>query len=266
MKNFIFYTILFSMSSQVIGQDFNCEKYYTEFCKTIQIDTSQIPNYTAGLFYSGEKTNPNRMSIEGCIDDLDAFCEGIKRALDSEKLAIRQVGDPGHVSQCTYYSFERLGVKLVMTGDIILDARIFDENAGFNFIMEKRIKENIGDENYKLLGLKDSTWLEFNSDLHIELMNAIKSEIITDSTASIRLDSLKLVESKFHHLKGVVFTDCFSNFKFDSLDFQNGFKIVVKGENKKYGILKIDFKNYENPMFCKGGFNSEWTVIIKITQ
>ncbi|HTO37659.1 MAG TPA: hypothetical protein VL021_04485 [Brumimicrobium sp.] len=267
MKRITFIIIsLMIFSFDIYCQDFNCAKYFEKYCKNLKSDSIRLPNYTAGYFYSGNNQDSTIVSIPNCINDLDAFCSGVRQALEADKLSIRQVGDPGHVSACSYASYENHGVYLTMTGDIIDNAGIFDENSGFNFIMKQRIQDSLGIEVLRNLGKKDSTWLEFNESQMKVLFEVMTIETKTDSTIFIKINELELRGTEFINLKGVVFTDALSKVNYSYEDMLKGVDMKSRGDRNKRAFLMMDFEGYSNPKFCKSRFNSRWTIPIKINE
>ncbi len=256
--------LLLGFTHNIFSQEFNCEPHYKAYCEHLESDTNYLPVYTAGYFYSGSETDSNRTIIEDCIGDLDAFCNGVKEALESEKLAIRQVGDPSHVSSCSYYSYERWGVKLVMTGDIILDAGIFSENAGFNYIMKGRIKEQLG-ENYSQLGVKDSNWVELDNMLLSSFYPAVGLKRTSDTTMVFSIDSVKLSETKLEHMRGVMFKDYFADKEYTYEQVCEGVEVKTRTTGGSKAYLRVDFSNYEKEGMC-AGYSSVWTIPLKLKE
>lgn len=248
------------------GQDLDCAKYFEQYCKNLKSDTLKLPNYTAGYFYSAHNQDSTVVSIPNCIYDLNAFCSGVRQALKANKLSIRQVGDPGHVTACSYLSYEIHGVYLTMTGDIIEDAGIFDENAGFNFIMKQRIQESLGIEVLRNLGKKDSTWLEFNETQMRVLFEIMTKEPKIDSIIFIKINEEKLRETEFKNLSGVVFSDPLNKMDYSYEDMLKGIEMKSRGDTNKKVFLKINFEGYSNPKFCKSRFHSNWIIPISLND
>ena len=244
-------------------QTFECALYYEKYCESLHSDTLNLPNYLGGFVYLDKDTGSSKTVIPDCIYDLDAFCFGVKEALESNILSIRQIGEISHVTPCEYYSYEKYGVALIMTGDIVTDRGIFDENAGFNYIMKKRIKEKLGDKVYNSIGKEESSWLNFDEMLVKNLFSAIKLESYTDSTILIKIDTLELAKTKFEHLDGVVFQDSRKEELYSINDLLRGIELMTKN---KRAFLTINFENYTNPRFCKSHFNSTWNVPIFIKE
>ena len=252
------------LSVDIYCQDVNCAKYYEEYCKNLKSDSLELPNYTVGYFYSGNDQDSTVVSIPGCINDLESFCSGINKALVADNLSIRQVGDPSHVSACSYASYENYGVYLTMTGDIIVDTGIFDENAGFNYIMKQRIQDSLGINVLKKLGQKDSTWLEFNPSQMKVLFETMTIESKSDSTVFIKINEIEIARTEFTNLEGVIFTDALSKVNYSYNDLLKGIEMKSKGDRNKRAFMILDFENYSNSRFCKSRFNSSWTIPIKI--
>ncbi|BDD05539.1 hypothetical protein [Aureibacter tunicatorum] len=244
MKKEVFLIILLTVCSfNLYSQDFDCSTYYKKYYEDLNNDA----------------LNPNKE----CINNLDAFCAGVKQGLESKELSIKQIGSPDHIGTCSYASYENYGVNLIMTGGIIDDAKVNDENAGFNFIMKQRIQDSLGLETYKGLGKKDSKWIELNSDLIKAFCNTLVIENATDSTIILIIDEIKIAKTDFKNLDGVIFTDALGNDKFSYNDLLNGIKINCTGDRNKRGFLLLDFKEYSNPRFCKCKLMPRWIVPIR---
>lgn len=140
------------------------------------------------------------------IFDSTAFLEGADEALNYSSLAIRSIGDPDHLSSCDYNAYKRYGVKLEMTGDIIIGIEIFDRNKGFNSVMKKRIRDSI--PNWAdSIGISNSTWIQFDSKLMNDFLELFEYQIETDSTVLVTLIPQKIPLSTFKTLDGIVIRD-----------------------------------------------------------
>ncbi len=252
------------LSSDIYCQEFDCVKYYKEYCKNLKSDSLGLPNYTAGYFYSGNRGDSSNLSIPDCINDLDAFCSGVKQALEADNLSIRQIGAPEHVLACSYKSYENYGIRLVMTGDLITDGGIFDENAGFNFIMKQRILDSLGLEIFRKLGKKDSNWIEFDDAQMRNLSETISVKMNSDSIIFLKIDEAQLTRTEFENLEGVIFTDELGNVNYSYSDILKGIKLSSRGDKVKTAYLILNFEEYSNPRFCKNPFNMSWRVPIRI--
>ncbi len=238
------------------AQTFNCEEYYNEYCS--QLVNKKDQEFRV-LDFNGKKAISH-----GCLNDLVAFCEGVEEALMREKLVIKSIGDPNLASQCLIYSYERFGVSLVFTGDIIDDQGIKDENAGFNFIMRKRILTELGEDVYNEMGVIDSTWLEIDEEQINEVFKDVKYVLLNDSTAFVSFNIENIEKSKYGHLRGVKLMDGRGRVDSENGDFYNGVQISLRGDREKKGYVRIVFADYDNPNFCQTRFKQIYTVPINV--
>jgi hypothetical protein len=129
----------------------------------------------------GQVRDSIRSKVNASIrSDSLAYAEGVEEARNHSGLFIRSAGDPGHVTSCEYYSYERYGVKLQMTGDLILDESIFAYNAGFNSIMQKRILDSIPQWKDSI-GIIDTSWIEIDYESMLEFIGLFDYEFLTDT-------------------------------------------------------------------------------------
>ncbi|NLR95021.1 hypothetical protein [Flammeovirga agarivorans] len=260
---FILITLLFSRVNTYC-QDDSCAEYYGEFCEYIKLDSTEIPFYTSEFSPSDYNQDSTSVSFSDCIDNHEAFCSGVSQALKEDKLSIRQVGDPGHVSSCTYASFENYDVSLILTGDIIEDRGIFIENAGYNFVMKRRIQDSLGVEVLQNIGKRDSSWIEFDNNQMQNLIATFEIEFKTDSTIFLKVNNLRMQQIEFKSLEGVIFTDAMSKYTFSYNNLLEGIEMKTLGDRNRKAYLVIDFEGYTNPNFCKSRINNKWIIPIKI--
>ena len=174
--------------------------------------------------------------------DTSAFCRGVNIALETNGLAIRGLGDPGHLSQCEFHSFSNYGVQLILTGDIVLPEQE-EENAGFNSIMIPRIKDSLG-STYELLGKMDSSWHDLNEqDFAFAIASTFEFEVLSDSTVKFVLNPELVSTSIFGSFEGIKFSDHNQNWvSCDSL-----YVGVTFLRNKSdYVYIIVVFTNYTN--------------------
>lgn len=268
MKSYILIFLFSSTFTTLSGQ---CIKYVKAYCLYKQGDTTNYLAYPSKYFYPSKSIKRDTI-IPNCSINLDinAFCKGVKTALAAEYIGLKIGGDPNHISSCLYQSYEKHGVRLLPLGDIILWNQ--DEVDGYNFIMRQRIIDSIGIEKYNSLGQIDTTLQELNYENLKVLKQALKSEIINDTTVLLSIDTTVIAKTVFKHLRGAVFStiniENKSNnqheFSYEAL--QNGVKIFAVGDYRRRIILRIDFKDYQNTDFCRTvlGFASLWTIPIFI--
>jgi hypothetical protein len=177
-----------------------------------------------------------------CIKDTNAFCRGVEKALAYNGLAVQSVGDPGHMWPCDYLAYKMYGVQLILTGDIVLPGQ-FEENAGFNAIMEPRLKDSLG-TNYEHLGKLDSTWQYLSMEKIAEsISNLFIYENLSDSTVKIILNPSTEKNSIFENMKGVKFAD-YRKVWVDRNALYEGVTFRRYKNNRLY--LTIDFEDYPN--------------------
>jgi len=174
---------------------------------------------------------------------LTYFCEGVEEAINYKKLSIRSTGQANFLNSCTFYAYEKYGVNLELTGDIVVNGQEI-KNDGFNAIMTPRIKKALGN-NYSKLGIVDTSLivlseLEFTSELAL-IFNHHSAE--TDSTLILQLDSKALEQSVFQNFEGVMF-ETITKDTLSVDDLKRG-SLIPKYKTRTY--LKIDFTNYTNP-------------------
>lgn len=182
------------------------------------------------------------------ISDTIAFLAGMEEAQNYPRLAIRSVGDPGHVSSCEYYSYEKYGVYLEMTGDIIFDNSIFDRNKGFNIVMEKRINDSIP-QWADSIGIVDSNWLEFNVPVMKEFFELFDFEILNDTTALITLINSRIPHSRFIDLSGLKIKDVRTKKQYDIETMYQGAQFEIKGDHSYRGYMELNFDGCNNPIY-----------------
>lgn len=241
-------SVLMVSFSDLYSQEFDCSEFYRTYCNQVGVDSIQIRKNTIDFPDNGGNVTVN--SILGCINNLDAFCAGIQQALEKKELSIRQIGDPGHVSVCHYLSYEEYGIHLVMTGDIIMDSGVFDENAGFNFIMSQRIKDSLGRAVFESLGKKGTGRIDIDDSQLQTLFTSLYVDNKTDSTLYVKMNESKLLQTAFKHLRGVIFIDALTKKQFSYSELLQGIELKCRGDRERRSYLKINFSEYENPAFC----------------
>ena len=179
------------------------------------------------------------------VSDSLAYYEGFAEAQKYPRLAIRSVGDPDHASTCKYYAYERYGVYLEMTGDIIFDQSIFDRNKGFNSVMLKRIRDSIPQWSDSI-GVVNDNWIEFDQKVMLEFMQLFDFEILSDSSALITLIPERIGESLFTNLKGIEISDARTKKLYHYEALVNGVVFEVKGTQTYRGYMKLNFENCSN--------------------
>lgn len=186
------------------------------------------------------------------VPDSLAFYHGYVEALNYPRLAIRSVGDPGHVTTCEYYAYEKYGVYLEMTGDIILDNSIFERNKGFNSVMNNRIQDSIP-QWIDSLGVINENWIDFDEQLILEFLKLFDFEILSDTSALVTLKADSVNKSLFVNLEGIEITDARTDQLFDYASLVNGVIFEVNGTDFYRGYMKLNFENCRNPKYICAG-------------
>lgn len=186
----------------------------------------------------------NIRTNERVIIDTASFCAGIEQAINYNGLALRSVGDPDHLTHCEFLSYEKFGVELIMTGDIVFTQQL-DENDGFNAIMTPKIKDSLG-EQYLKLGVVDSIWNDLNLQTFMtEFIACLEPfEVLSDSTVHFKLSPTTEANSIFKTFEGIKFYDINKRI-YDRKDLYSGVILPLKGNRRLY--LIVDFSEYSNP-------------------
>ena len=194
------------------------------------------------------------------VSDSIAFYKGFAEAQNYPRLAIRSEGDPGHVSTCEYYAYERYGVYLEVTGDIIYDNSILDRNKGFNSVMTKRIQDSIPQWSDSI-GVVNDKWIEFDHQIMLKFIKLFDYEILSDSTALVTLIPDRIEKSLFTNIDGIEISDARTKQLYNYKDLVNGAIFKVKGTNSYRGYMKLNFENCPNPNYiCTGRLTLPFTI------
>ncbi|MEN9441170.1 MAG: hypothetical protein RLZ33_1247 [Bacteroidota bacterium] len=178
------------------------------------------------------------------ISDSSAFCEGVVEAKSYTDYALRFVGSPGHLTSCEIYSYERYGVRLEMTGDIIYDESIFDFNHGFNEVMYQRIEQS-NPQILDSLGKLPFGMLQFDLRFQNEYLGLFYFNELTDSTVQVTLDVEKVKTSIFESLEGIVITDGITKQDYSLEELKNG--VIFKLSKSQRGNFRLNFTSYIYP-------------------
>lgn len=176
--------------------------------------------------------------------DTSAFCKGYNEAMTYEYIALRYTGDPGHLSPCEFDSYKRYGVQLEMTGDIIYDNSIYQQNEGFNAFMFSQIDKKIPYWKDSLGKLPKEMRL-FDQKLSEEFKQLFTYTIDSSTHVLVQLDSNAVKNSFFQSLEGIQITDVASNRSFTDKELYEGVYFQIKNENRLY--LMFDLSNYAFP-------------------
>lgn len=241
----IILTYLF-IAFQVCAQKKQCLGYYMDYCvQTEGCDTIR-DRYSANTIH---------------------FCEGVFEALKSDSLALKFSGMRLY-SPCRDYSYSRKGIQILGGGCCIGEGEM-SHNAGFNYIMKQRIIDELGQEEYDLLGEIDSNWLFAKREDLTSLKSCFITKDFTDSTYFIRLDTSLLSKTRFRQLDQVFF-EIKSSRQVDVLNSEQlytGVTLILGGPWQLKTIVTIDFSNYVNEQYevCSNSAR-KYVFILEIKQ
>ncbi|RYD75610.1 MAG: hypothetical protein EOP53_16185, partial [Sphingobacteriales bacterium] len=104
-----------------------------------------------------------------------SFCRGARSAMKQDYLSICTIGHPKDISPCTYYAYERYGVKLCIVEDPNEVEEVKTENLGHNFIMRQRIKKQMPDKADKV-GVEDPEYFSIGRNLNTQIEKELRVE------------------------------------------------------------------------------------------
>lgn len=253
MKQYLIYGIFFVLSNYAIGQNLDREKCFQEF-RASQSNAKQY-QMNGSLYVS--PFDSTQTPVVDSIYFFEAYCRGFEDALNYEYLCYRWSTQANFIPSCTYYSYQKWGVKIECTGDIIYDQAILFENAGFNHLMNQRIKEKLGN-NYSELGKENAKWISLDLKSLNEILKCVRYELITDSTALFRLDSNLVNQCQFDYFEGFSIVDTLSqeNREYNFSELKEGAIMTVSDSEEKFIAIKFEFRDYDDVVFCRAGW--EW--------
>jgi hypothetical protein len=97
-----------------------------------------------------------------------SFCRGARSAMQQNYLSICTINHPKDISPCTYFAYERYGVKLCIVEDPNQPEEVKAENEGHNFIMRQRIKQQMPDK-ADSVGIEDPQYFVISDNLNIDI-------------------------------------------------------------------------------------------------
>lgn len=185
------------------------------------------------------------------IENMQAFCNGAEAAYYAERLMLKWHVNSDDVDNCTIYSYEKHGVNIDFTfWSSNMEQQ--DYNAGYNFVADKKIKQELGDK-YKQLGVigpnnfsssnmfSEAFYNNFNNRLNIEKLN--KNEI------KLTLESVHTFADYFKDIKIV---DKKTKKQFMFMDLVNGVTLTYDDKDKEdYRYFSFLLDNFNHPDYCK---------------
>lgn len=169
-----------------------------------------------------------------------SFCNGVAAAEKSSSWSLRFATDQRFWSSCEIESYERFGVHLVFTGDIVsIEQESF--NQGFNSFMRHQMnlsRPGLQDS----LGLLPSGMRWFDTDLLNEFKALFIQEKQSDSVIILRLDLLSVKASYFETLDGVTIQENLSKSVYSIEELIKGVELPITLQKKI--VLRPDFTHY----------------------
>jgi hypothetical protein len=186
----------------------------------------------------------------GDVGDSAAFCAGAKWASEG---SLKVLGSFWETRPCECYAYEKYGVKTVTMSCIVMNS---DSEAwasrGFNYVMDKRFKNELGDR-AALLGKVQPEWFGIDERWSLVIRKHFEVKMISKDSARVRV-----IDTTLDYLDGMLFEIRGQN-KSDKTSYtitQLKEGIVFKPKGKRLFLIFIT-KNYNNPNYCKCG-NVEW--------
>ena len=204
-----------------------------------------------------------------------SFCRGARSAIKQDYLSLCVIGHPKDIAPCTYFAYERYGVTLCIVEDTNRMEEIMAENAGHNFIMRERIKQQMPGK-VDSVGVEDPNYFSISNNLNTQIE---KDLIVTEKPAAVvskkekkkkkrrkkKSDEIEIVEmpastyivsldnGKYSYLSNTKITDLKSGKSYIFSDLYKGIEVVPfsSGENQKLG-MQLDITNYDKTKVCKG--------------
>ena len=190
------------------------------------------------------------------ITDYEAFCQGAFEATQSEQLAQRWHVNPDDVKMCMFYSFEQYDVKLETTHHSE-NPHIASNNAGFNFVMQRRIKEKLG-ENYENLGMTGPMYFGtddmFTDTFYSNFNKSLIKEAVKGDKIWLKLERVAVFPEYFHEIR---ITDRSIGQEFFFKDLIEGVTLPLskKDRDEKNKLLNFHIAEFNYQFFCKAASN-----------
>lgn len=186
------------------------------------------------------------------ITNFEAFCQGAEEGTTATEFAVKwNVKEKYDVKACIRYGFEMYGVDIIVTGGTT-DPKVLDAIEGYNFVMNKRIKEKLGDK-YNDLGVVSPKYFGpediFTEQFYETFNNRLKIE--KADKGSIKMTLKK--DDAFHDYMNVIMVkDRRSDAEFRFSDLYKGVVVPLaeedtKGQNK---LFNFSLKNFNHPHYC----------------
>jgi len=243
MKHLLLPLICFLFVQTLFAQkDFNCDSLLEVY-----------PKDTVWLTQMAEKT---------------IFCAGMKKAFEDTILSLKWNENEFDIDDCTRFSYERYGVKIIGTGTTQVPF-ILQTNAGFNYMMMVKIRQALGLQSNRL-GVIDDTFISakdiFTDDFNKKINKAlvVRENIFGGLRLKLKkgtrfpdyLNTLKVVDRRSE--KQFIFGDLYKGVNLPLLD---------DDEDRKNKLLRFTVSDFEYHKFCRfKGMIDGYLVYIEIND
>jgi hypothetical protein len=238
-----FFCLLFILNQQSFAQkDFNCDSLLQLY-----------PKDTVWLTKMTEKT---------------VFCAGMKKAFEDTILSLKWNINEFDIDDCTRFSYERHGVKIIGTGETRVPF-IIETNAGFNYMMMIKIRQALGfasnrlgriDDSY--ISAKDIFTDDFNKKINKYLVvreniwGGLRMKLKKGSDFPEYLNSLKIVDRRSE-----------KTFQFRDLYRGVNLPLLEQDEDRKNKLFRFTVSDFEYHKFCRfKGMIDGYLVYIEIHE
>lgn len=186
------------------------------------------------------------------ISNFDAFCQGVEEGTTTTNMAVKwNVKEKYDIKACIRYGFEMYGVDIVATGGTT-DPKELDAIEGYNFVMNKRLKEKLGDK-YNDLGVVSPKFFGpeeiFTEQFYETFNNRLKIEKADNGSIKMTLKK----DDAFHDYMNVIMVkDRRSDAEFRFSDLYQGVVVPLSSEDKngQNKLFNFSLKNFNHPHYC----------------
>lgn len=234
---------LFVFSQQLIAQNnFNCDSLLQVY-----------PKDTVWLTKMTEK---------------EIFCAGMKKAFEDTILSLKWNANEFDIDDCTRFSYERHGVKIIGTGTTQVPF-IVQTNAGFNYMMMIKIRQALGLQSNRL-GVIDETYISAK-DIFTDAFNKKINKYLVIRENFFGGLRLKLKKGghfpEYLNTLNVVDRRSEKTFKFGDLYKGINLPLLEDDEERQNKLLRFTVSDFEYHKFCRfKGMIDGYLVYIEIND
>ena len=221
--------------------------YLVTFC-LLFCCTSMFGQYCDAVFLEYYKGG----DASRAISNYEAFCQGVEEGTTTTDMAVKwNVKEKYDIKACIRYGFEMYGVDIIATGGTT-DPKELDAIEGYNFVMNKRLKEKLGDK-YNDLGVVSPKFFGpeeiFTEQFYETFNNRLKIEKADNGSIKMTLNK----DDAFHDYMNVIMVkDRRSDAEFRFSDLYKGVVVPLSAEDKngQNKLFNFSLKNFNHPHYC----------------